>query len=423
MYSSLTSKITVALLLVTIAGCDAGKKGPPAIGEAYVGAATLNLRQDLAPKSPVVGTVKHGEHLEVVSIRRRFVRVRTPAGAIGWTDSRQLLSTGQMEELRRLAESAGRLQSQGAASVYESVNVHTEASRASPSFAQIPENGTVDVIGHRLVPKAAPASQSPVVAPPPPARKSKEKKPSSKSIPPPPMPAPPKLPANWLELSRSAQLEPAEEELAREPAEAVRRAQKEQTPPREKDPVPMEDWSLIRTKDARVGWVLTRLLSMAIPDEVAQYAEGHRITSYFALADVKDGDQTKHYWLWTTITRGGQAYEFDALRVFAWSLKRHRYETAYIEKNLQGYFPVEAHKAGEVGPEASFSIVVDNGGTMLRKSYAFRGYRVNLIRKEPYQASAELATASAATLAPAPAASSQDLVDRLKEKAKSLLKR
>ena len=35
----------------------------------------------------------------------------------------------------------------------------------------------------------------------------------------------------------------------------------------------MEDWSLVRTKDGQIGWVLTRNLDMSIPDEVAQYAK------------------------------------------------------------------------------------------------------------------------------------------------------
>ena len=34
----------------------------------------------------------------------------------------------------------------------------------------------------------------------------------------------------------------------------------------------MEDWNLIRTKDGKAGWVLSRMLVMAIPDEVAQYS-------------------------------------------------------------------------------------------------------------------------------------------------------
>ena len=69
----------------------------------------------------------------------------------------------------------------------------------------------------------------------------------------------------------------------------------------------MDDWSLVRTPDGKAGWVLTRPLSMAIPDEVAQYAEGHRITSYFALGQVHDDDVVKNNWLWTTITKGRPA--------------------------------------------------------------------------------------------------------------------
>jgi hypothetical protein len=80
---------------------------------------------------------------------------------------------------------------------------------------------------------------------------------------------------------------------------------------------------------------------MAVPDDVAQYAEGHRIVSYFSLGEVRDGDQTKQEWLWTTIQGSSQAdYDFDSFRVFVWSLRHHRYETAYIERNLKGHSPV-----------------------------------------------------------------------------------
>ena len=51
----------------------------------------------------------------------------------------------------------------------------------------------------------------------------------------------------------------------------------------------------------------------------------------------------KHNWLWTTIAKGLQPYEFDSARVFVWSQRRHRYETAYIERKLKGYYPVEVH--------------------------------------------------------------------------------
>ena len=101
----------------------------------------------------------------------------------------------------------------------------------------------------------------------------------------------------------------------------------------------LEDWSLVRTKDKRAGWVVTRNLVMAIPDEVAQYSEGARITSYFALADVQDGDQIKHHWLWTTSRDTGRPYDFDSFRIFTYVLRKHRYETAYIERRVEGFYP------------------------------------------------------------------------------------
>ena len=61
--------------------------------------------------------------------------------------------------------------------------------------------------------------------------------------------------------------------------------------------------------------------SMAIPDEVAQYAEGKRIVCYFPLGQMQDDDQQKNIWLWTTTTDSKQPYDFDSFRVFVWSLK------------------------------------------------------------------------------------------------------
>ena len=86
------------------------------------------------------------------------------------------------------------------------------------------------------------------------------------------------------------------------------------------------------------GWVLTRRLRMAIPDDVAQYAEGHRIVSYFSLGKVQDGDQPKDIWLWTTVGDGARPYDFDSFRVFVWSVRRHRYETEYIERESDWLF-------------------------------------------------------------------------------------
>lgn len=384
--------------------CASRPSGPPAIGEVFAGPSSLPIRQDLTLRSPVVATVKHGERLDVLQTRRRFVQVRTSQGAVGWTDNRQLLTPGQMQEIRNFAEATSSLPSQGSATVFEQLNVHTEPSRTSPSFVQIPETGSVQVIGHKLAPRTAAVAPAPPRLPKKPARtlrKSREKE--SRRVPPPPMPPAPEPPSNWLDLSR-----PRDERDETGPARAGESAD---SPPAQQSatkPVAMEDWSLIRTKDNKVGWVLSRMLNMSIPDDVAQYAEGHRITSYFALSDIPDEGQTRHAWLWTTSSHAGEPFEYDGLRVFTWNTRRHRYETVYRERVLRGFYPVEAHKAsGDKNAVAKFSVVVETGGQLIRKTYAFNGYRVSLLSKEPYSPrEIQIANASSA------AASSADKQSR-----------
>ena len=360
------------LPLCFLISCSDQTTRPRSIGEAYVGPSTLLLRQELTPKSPVSATVKHGDKLEILEYKRRFVKVRTPQGAEGWTDTRQLLTPEQMAELRRMADSASHFPSQGVATVFEPLNMHTEPNRYSPSFWQIPDNGKVDVIGHKLAPRAPAPQRAPAAAAPlrTTRRRSRDRSSQSK-ISPPPQPPAPKPPENWLDLSV-----PKEEAFEEAKPDA---SKQEKKPPA---PLPMDDWSLVRTKDGKAGWVLTRALNLAIPDEVAQYAEGHRITSYFALGNSKDGDTVKNDWLWTTITKGLEPYEFDSFRVFVWSRKHHRYETAYIERNVTGRFPVNVDTSG---PVPRFSLLLeDDDGKQWRKTYTFEGYRVHMVNKEPY---------------------------------------
>src|SRR5438445_2761755 len=65
------NRIAALFLLIFLAGCGSRKPQQPATGVAYAGPATLNLRRDLTSKSAPVGTVKHGDKLEVIETRRR----------------------------------------------------------------------------------------------------------------------------------------------------------------------------------------------------------------------------------------------------------------------------------------------------------------------------------------------------------------
>ena len=162
---------------------------------------------------------------------------------------------------------------------------------------------------------------------------------------------------------------------------------------------------------------------MAIPDEVAQYSEGKRITSYFSLGTVDDEGQIKHNWLWTTIGAGTFDYDFDSFRVFIWNRKKHRYETAYIERRVEGYYPVWA----QAGANPSFSLILkDDDGKLSRITYAFEGYLVHVIRREPFQPPSEPAPARALpadTVSKAPDPVMPPITQRVKDWARGLLKR
>ena len=316
---------TIFLALATI-GCRSQSDRGPTIGVAYAGPATLTLRPEINPRSAAVGTARHGERLELIQQRRRFFKVRNVKGEEGWTDERLLLTTEEVARLQHFNQQARTMPSQGSATTYQPLNIHTEPSRFSPSFVQVKPGEKFDVLSHEAAPRKAPPRKPLVAAAPKPV--TLRKPPKAPKIPPPAAPAAPKPPEDWLALSKT-NLPPEEEKEIKE-AE------------------PMDDWSLVRTVGGQSGWVLTRLLFMAIPDDVAQYAEGRRITSYFPLGEVHDGDEVKKIWLWTTIEQSLQPYDFDSYRVFVWSLRRHRYETAYIQRRVTGYFPVLVEPPADV---------------------------------------------------------------------------
>jgi SH3-like domain-containing protein len=136
----------------------------------------------------------------------------------------------------------------------------------------------------------------------------------------------------------------------------------------------LEDWWLVRDAQGRVGWVLSRMVDVDVPLEIAQYAEGQRFVAFFVLDEVKDspdlksvkskkGEKTSgvaadafrgsdasadqsgpkqvpQYLCVLTDPHDGLPYDFDQIRVFTWNTHKHRYETAYREHGLNGVLPV-----------------------------------------------------------------------------------
>src|SRR5215471_711023 len=103
----------------------------------------------------------------------------------------------------------------------------------------------------------------------------------------------------------------------------------------------MEDWCLARDAQSRTGWVLARMVDIDVPLEIAEYAEGQRIQAFFELDQVEDSDKkVSEYLVLLSEPNDGMPFDYNQVRVFTRNVRRHRYETAYRERNLDGVFPV-----------------------------------------------------------------------------------
>ena len=112
------------------------------------------------------------------------------------------------------------------------------------------------------------------------------------------------------------------------------------------EPPVLEDWWLVRDSQGHTGWLFGRMVDVDAPDTLTRYSEGQKFVGAYVLTTVHDeGAPTdlKDIPVYVTVMnsyKSGLPYDFDQVRVFTWSLQHHRYETAFREKNIEGYLPV-----------------------------------------------------------------------------------
>ncbi|HZD96158.1 MAG TPA: hypothetical protein VE133_17995, partial [Candidatus Sulfotelmatobacter sp.] len=139
-------------------------------------------------------------------------------------------------------------------------------------------------------------------------------------------------------------------------------------------PTIREDWWLVRDTQKRVGWVLGRALYLDVPGEVAQYSEGQRIVAAFPLDEVSDGDKkVSEYLVLFTENKDGMPFDFNQARVFTWNVKKHRYETAYRERDLEGVLPVTLGRQNfdKEADLRTFTLRVKDHATVRERVYKF----------------------------------------------------
>jgi SH3-like domain-containing protein len=136
---------------------------------------------------------------------------------------------------------------------------------------------------------------------------------------------------------------------------------------------PLEDWWLVRDSQNHLGWVLGRMIDVDVPLEIAQYAEGQRMIASFVLNQVTDGDkQVPQYLVLLNENKDGMPFDYNQIRVFTWNVRKHRYETAYRERNLNGVLPVTVSQE-DFDKEGKLPVFVirvkDDNGNISEKKY------------------------------------------------------
>lgn len=126
-----------------------------------------------------------------------------------------------------------------------------------------------------------------------------------------------------------------------------------------------EVWYLVRT-DSRAGWVLGRLVALDIPESISMYAQGTNMVAWLVLNTVEDNGQQVPQYL-TADRIGAQEVDFNHIRVLTWWKKRHEYVTAYVESNLNGYFPI---RISHINGVPYFRLrLMDEDGAKIQKVY------------------------------------------------------
>jgi hypothetical protein len=333
--------------LFLVSGCSKFKLKPPPREMVYVWTRQMYLRDRVAAVSNRVAEVTNGEPLEVLEHGKRFYRVKTPKNEMGWIPERAVIDGKTYDAFAQLAAQHKSDPVVAVGTLRDDIYIHVSPGRDTDRFYLLPGNEKVQMLVRASIAKNA----TPAPAPRPPAKTA----PPGKTAAAPATAAPAKQPAK----------EPAKEPVSTEADkdDDVKTEAAEAKPPAE--PPALEDWWLIRDGQGRAGWVLGGRVDVDVPDDVAQYAEGQRIVGAYVLAKVHDEEantpnhEVSEYVTALSPPKSGLPFDFDQIRVFTWSVKRHRYETAFRVHPIQGFLPLRVGSttdAKETDPTFSFLI-------------------------------------------------------------------
>ncbi len=310
--ASWTATATLALMMagtLSLGGCDRGRGRVLEVD--YVSAPQVPLRDQVAAVYKKTGAVKNGDRVEVLERQKRFVRVRAADGTEGWIEQRHLVTQQVYAAFEKLSQQNQDDPVQARGTTRNDTNIHVEPGRESEHLYLLPAGEKVAILTRATAEKQLAA------------------------------------PTGALPGTTGERLKPV-------------------TPL-------MEDWWLVRDTQGHVGWVLARMVDTDIPLEIAQYAEGQRFIALFVLDEMLDGDKkVPQYLALLSESKESLPYDYDQVRVFTWNVRRHRYETAYRERHLEGVLPATVGRE-DFAKDGNLPVFIlrikDDNGTVVERKY------------------------------------------------------
>ena len=324
-----------AFLLIGLCGCSR-LRPKPATQYVYVTAKQTYLRDRVAAVSNRTATVENGDRLRVLEHGRRFVRVQTEKGEQGWIDEKVVATQAVFDQFEALKKQHQEDPAVASGVVRDDVYLHASPGRDTERFYRLPEGEKLKLLVRATLPKPVPPGMRAASAP-----------------------------AAAVKGGKGGAAGSHAPDAAPE------------APP----PPAMEDWWLVRDSKGDTGWLFSRMMDVDAPDALTRYAEGQRMVGAYVLATVNDPDapqDDKNIAEYVTVLspyKAGLTYDFDQVRVFSWNLKKHRYETAYRDKNIEGYLPVTVKMAADPygksptattpAPTFSYKVLSDEAGPVI----------------------------------------------------------
>jgi hypothetical protein len=270
----------------------------PPLEIAYAGNRQVSIFSTTAQVREELATANYGERLDVLGRYQTQVQVRTMKGVTGWVSERDLLSADLWQKAQDLEKSAAVMPVEARGHTKVLSNLRVEPGRDAPRLRQLNKQTPVEIFLRRAV-----------------------------------------------EIPKI--VKPGEEE------EAVGGASGEKK----------EDWWLVRAHTPEqatiTGWIVGRFVGLDVPPPLRDYASssGFRIIAWFELNRVNDpsGQSRPQFLVAGEQGPEGQPCDFTLLRGYTWGVKRQRYETAFVERELCGRLPVKLVRSETAGGDVQFS--------------------------------------------------------------------